>query len=130
MSDKVLIAVVDDSASLREATKSLLKALGFTAETFSSAEEFLNSDRVRVTACLIADVQMPGMSGVDLHRQLVRSGNHIPTILITAYPDERVRLRALQDGVACYLAKPVKEDDLLDCIRSGLGNPGANAKGP
>ncbi|HUN95913.1 MAG TPA: response regulator [Bradyrhizobium sp.] len=130
MPNDVLIAIVDDGEPLREAMQSLLKALGFAVETFASAEEFLKFDRLRKVACLIADVQMPGMSGPELHRQLVASGNPIPTILMTAYPDDRVRTRALQDGVACYLIKPVKEDHLLACIRSSLGPSAATGQVP
>jgi FixJ family two-component response regulator len=130
MPDRLLLAIVDDSESLREALQSLLKALGFDTETFPSAEDFLASGNLRATACLIADVQMPGMSGPELHRQLVASGNPIPTILITAYPDERTRSRALQDGVTCYLIKPVREDDLLACIRATLGQSAGNGNAP
>jgi len=130
MPNDVLIAIVDDGEPLREAMQSLLKALGFAVETFASAEEFLKFDRLRKVACLIADVQMPGMSGPELHRQLVAFGNPIPTILMTAYPDARARTRALQDGVACYLIKPVKEDDLVACIRSSLGPSAGSGRLP
>jgi FixJ family two-component response regulator len=130
MPDRVLIAVVDDSESLREAMQSLLKALGFSAESFPSAEDFLKSGKLQATSCLIADVQMPGISGVELHRRLISAGNPIPTILITAYPDERVRSRALQDGVRYYLIKPVRENDLLSCIQSCLGGAAGNLKAP
>src|SRR5215467_501710 len=114
------ISVVDDDESMREAMRGLMKSLGYTAQTFASAEEFLDSRQVPRTSCLIADVQMRGMTGLELHRHLVASGKTIPTILITAYPDERVRERALQDGVVCYLSKPFDENDLLACIRSSL----------
>jgi FixJ family two-component response regulator len=105
---------------MREAMRGLMKAVGYTAQTFASAEEFLNSSQVRRTSCLIADVQMHGMTGLELHRHLVASGKTIPTILITAYPDDTVRRRALEDGVVCYLGKPFDENDLLACIRSSL----------
>ena len=114
------ISVVDDDASMREAIRGLMKSLGYTAEAFGSAEEFLSSREVPRTSCLIADVQMPGMTGLELHRHLVASGKPVPTILITAYPDDRVRQRALEDGVVCYLSKPFDETDLLACIRSSL----------
>ena len=117
---KTPISVVDDDESMREAIKGLMKSLGFTAEAFSSAEEFLKSRKVPRTSCLIADVQMPGMTGPELHRQLLAAGNPIPTILITAYPDNRARERAFGDGVVCYLSKPFDESDLLACIRSSL----------
>jgi FixJ family two-component response regulator len=113
-----LISVVDDDESMREAVRGLMKSLGYTAEVFASAEEFLNSRQLRRTSCLIADVHMPGMTGLDLHRHLVASGKIIPTILITAYPDDSVRERALGDGVVCYLSKPFDENDLLTCIHS------------
>ena len=121
---KPVISIVDDDESVREATKGLMKAFGFVAEAFPGAEDFLKSDRLRETACLIADVQMPGMSGLELHSRLAASGKPIPTILITAYPDERVRERALRAGVICYLIKPFNEDELLDCIRSALEERG------
>jgi FixJ family two-component response regulator len=117
---KTLISVVDDDESMREAMRGLMKSLGYTAEAFASAEEFLNSRQVPHTSCLIADVHMPGMTGLELHHRLVASGKTIPTILITAYPDDDVRQRALGDGVVCYLSKPFDENDLLACIRSSL----------
>ena len=117
---KPLISVVDDDESMREAMRGLMRSLGYTAQTFASAEEFLNSCQVPRTSCLIADVQMRGMTGLQLHRHLVASGKTIPTILITAYPNETVRKRALEDGVVCYLSKPFDENDLLACIRSSL----------
>jgi len=117
---KLLISIVDDDESVREAAKGLMKSLGYAAETFPSAEDFLQSQQVPRTACLIADVNMPGMSGLDLHRHLSTSGKRIPTILITAYPDNGVRDRALNAGVICYLSKPFDEGDLLSCIHSAL----------
>ena len=117
---KPLISVVDDDESMREAVRGLMKSLGYMAATFASAEEFLNSRQVPRTSCLIADVQMPGMTGLDLHRHLVASGKTIPTILITAYPDDNMRLSALKDGVVGYLSKPFDENDLLACIHSSL----------
>ena len=119
---KPLISIVDDDESMREALKGLMRSLGYTAEAFASAAEFLNSRRVPRTSCLIADVMMPGMTGVELHRHLVTSGKTIPTILITAHPDDSVRERALADGVIGYLSKPFSEHDLLACIRSSLAN--------
>jgi FixJ family two-component response regulator len=115
-----VIAVVDDDESVREALAGLMKSLGYRAMVFPSAEDFLNSEGRRSAACLIVDVQMPGMTGPELHDRLTTSGHPIPTILITAYPDERVRARALQAGVMCYLTKPFGESDLLACLRSAL----------
>ncbi len=120
LANKPVISIVDDDESVREATKGLMKAVGFIAEAFPGAEDFLRSGRRHDTSCLIADVQMPGMSGLELHSRLAASGKPIPTILITAYPDERVRERALRAGVICYLTKPFNEDELLGCIRSAL----------
>ena len=118
----IVIAVVDDDESVREALTGLMKSLGYGAAAFQSAEEFLNSSQRRGAACLISDVQMPGMTGLELHDRLVASGEPIPTILITAYPDETARTRAARAGVSCYLTKPFREDDLLNCIRSVLNS--------
>ena len=117
---KPQISVVDDDESMREAIRGLMRSLGYKAQAFRSAEEFLTSRQVPHTSCLIADVQMPGMTGLELHRHLVALGKTIPTILITAYPDDSVRERALGDGVVGYLSKPFDENDLLACIRSSL----------
>ena len=117
---KPQISVVDDDESMREAIRGLMRSLGYKAQAFRSAEEFLTSRQVLHTSCLIADVQMPGMTGLELHRHLVALGKTIPTILITAYPDDSVRERALGDGVVGYLSKPFDENDLLACIRSSL----------
>ena len=123
-----VIAIVDDDHSVREALTSLVRSLGYVASAFESAEDLLKSKRCRVS-CVIADVQMPGMTGIELYNRLVTSGQPIPTILITAFPDERARERALQAGVVCYLTKPFSEDDLLACIRSILGRREAGGKG-
>ena len=105
---------------MREAIKGLMKSVGYRAEAAASAEEFLRSRHLGRTSCLIADVQMPGMTGLELHRRLSASGRIIPTVLITAYPDDGVRERALAAGVIGYLSKPFDENDLLACIRSAL----------
>jgi len=97
-----------------------MTALGYTVEAFSSAADFLASPILPATGCLVTDVQMPGMSGVELHRHLVDSGHVIPTILVTAYPDDITRNRALKDGVVCYLSKPVDDEHLERCLRSAL----------
>lgn len=120
MSANLLIAVVDDDDSAREAAVSLVRALGFAASGFRSAAEFLGSGEMARTACLITDVRMPGMGGLDLHRHLVASGLLIPTVLVTAFPDETTRARALKAGVGSYLAKPFEPDELLGCIRSAF----------
>ena len=117
---RYLIAVVDDDEPFREAMTSLMRSLGFEVEAFSSAEAFLESPRLGSTSCLIADVHMPTMTGMDLHQQLVAAGRTIPVILITAYPDDNVRARALAAGVICYLSKTFDDDALLGFVRSAL----------
>ena len=117
---KPLIAIVDDDESMRETMKDLLDSAGFSAVTFTSAESFLKSKRARTVSCLITDMRMPGMTGLELHRQLVASGTSIPTVLITAYPEEHTREQALEEKVICYLAKPFPADELLACIRSAI----------
>jgi FixJ family two-component response regulator len=119
-----LIAIVDDDESVREAIKDLMRSMGLAVEAFACGEDFLRSPHLSRTACLVADVNMPGMSGLDLHRQLSARNKSIPTILITAYPNDGVRARALSGGVICYLAKPFGEDDLINCIRSALADAG------
>ena len=128
--DKPLIAVVDDDAAMLEALQGLMRSLGFAAEAFASGQAFLSSPHLGRTACLIADVHMPGMSGLDLHDQLVASGQRIPTILITAYPNDQARARALGAGVVCYLVKPFGEGDLLRCLRSILGRGAEDGAAP
>jgi len=120
-----MIAVVDDDESIREAVTSLLKSLGYAALAFERAEEFLNSEHRRAVACLVADVQMPGMTGPELYARLAAADEPIPTILITAYPDVVVRARALQNGVKGYLTKPFRDEDLLASIRSALDSDAA-----
>ena len=115
-----MISIVDDDESVREATVGLMRALGFSAQTFPCAEDFLKSNRVHDTSCLIADVQMPGMTGLELYSCLRASGTPIPTVLITAHPNDTVRTRALTAGVVGYLTKPFTEADLLRCIETAL----------
>ena len=117
---KPLISIIDDDESMREAIKGLVKSLGYRVEAAASAQEFLSSPHVCRTSCLITDMQMPGMTGLELYQRLSTSGKSIPTILITAYPDDGVRERARSAGVIGYLSKPFDENDLLACIRSAL----------
>jgi FixJ family two-component response regulator len=126
MAKKPVISIVDDDETARESTKDLIKAMGFLAKAFQSAEDFLTSNHLHNTSCLIADMRMPGMTGLELHGHLVGSGTCIPTILITAFPHVRDRARALQSGVICYLTKPFSDEELLVCVRSALesGEPG------
>jgi FixJ family two-component response regulator len=116
------ISIVDDDASVRAATARLLRSMGFSAQTFASAKEFLSSAQLHETACLIADVEMPGMSGVELQDHLIATGHTIPTIFITAFPDERVRDRALNAGAIDFLSKPFDESRLLECVEQALMN--------
>lgn len=115
-----LIAIVEDNQPFRESMQKLIALLGYAAESFPSAASFLASPFVAKTACLVADVNMPGMTGPELHRHLRDAGYRIPTILVTAYPDEVVRDRALKDGVVCYLSKPVDDDHLERCLGSAV----------
>ena len=120
MLNRTLISIVDDDQPFRESMRKLVTLSGYTVEAFPSAADFLASRLLPETACLVADVHMPGMTGVELHGHLVNLGYAIPTILVTAYPDEVVRVRALKDGVVCYLSKPLDDEDLEQCLRSAL----------
>jgi FixJ family two-component response regulator len=115
-----VIAIVDDDHSVREALTSLVRSLGYAAIAFERAEDLLKSRRRRRIALVIADVQMPGMTGLELYDRLSTSAKPIPTVLITAYPDDGARERALSAGVMGYLSKPFDEEDLLGCVRSAL----------
>jgi FixJ family two-component response regulator len=120
-----LVSVVEDDQFFRESMKRLMRSLGYRVETFPSAADFLASPLLVETACLIADVHMPATTGLELHNRLVEMGYAIPTILVTAYPDDDVRARALNNGVVCYLRKPIDEKHLMRCLRAALhsGDP-------
>jgi len=118
--DAPMISIIDDDPSVREATDGLVRSLGYQAVTFASAEDFLQSDRVDETACLITDVQMPGLSGVELQRVLVARGNHTPMIFITAFMEEKTRRRALDAGAIGFLGKPFDEARLIEYIETAL----------
>ena len=120
MSKTLFVSIVEDDQFFRESMGRLMKSLGYTVEAFSSAPDFLASPRLSETACLIADVHMPAMTGVELYRRLIDAGHAIPTILVTAYPNDADRERALDDGVVCYLSKPVDEERLIRCLQSAL----------
>jgi FixJ family two-component response regulator len=107
MRSMALISIVDDDESTRESTKGLVRSFGYQAATFASTEEFLQSDSVDRTACLITDVQMPGLSGIDLQRGLIARGVQMPTIFITAFPEAETRARAIKAGALGYLSKPL-----------------------
>jgi FixJ family two-component response regulator len=118
MSSLPLIAVVDNDYSVRESLQGLIRSVGFAAEVFASAEEFLKSDHLHDTHCLILDVRMPGMNGLELQRHLAASHCEIPVIFITAHGDAAARSQALKDGAVEYLFKPFSEDALLNAIRA------------
>jgi FixJ family two-component response regulator len=118
--DASLIAVVDDDRFVRESLERLLGSLGYVVEAFGSAAQYLASGRPARTACLIADIHMPEMTGLELHAQLLASGHNVPTILITAYPDAAAKADALNDGAVGYLAKPFREGELIAAVRSAL----------
>ncbi|PYJ14463.1 MAG: two-component system response regulator [Verrucomicrobia bacterium] len=120
MANSPLISVVDDDDSVRESLGGLIRSVGFAVKVFASAEEFLNSDHLRNTHCLILDVRMPGMNGLELQRQLAASDRKIPVIFITAHGDEEVRSRALNGGAVDYLLKPFSEEALLNAIDAAL----------
>ncbi|HWX26302.1 MAG TPA: response regulator [Steroidobacteraceae bacterium] len=120
MTKKLLVSIVEDDRFFRESMERLMRSLGYITEAFASAADFLSSPRLAETACLIADVHMPEMTGVALHRHLVRAGHAIPTILVTAYPTDVERAGALNDGIVCYLRKPVDEQHLKRCLRAAL----------
>ena len=118
------ISIVDDDASIREALKSLMRSVRFDVEAFASAEEFLASERLNDTTCLILDVTLPGMSGFELQRHLNTEGRDIPIVFITAHFDEASRQRALNGGAVDFLSKPVRRDILFGAIQSAT-EPGA-----
>jgi FixJ family two-component response regulator len=117
-----MISIIDDDVSMRNATRRLVKSLGLNADTFASAEEFLESDRVNDTACVITDMQMPGLSGAELQRLLIAQGVNTPIIFITAFPEESLRRRALDAGAVGFLSKPFDEGRLINCLKTALGS--------
>ena len=118
--EKTLVCVVDDDFLARESTARLLRSFKFNVKALASAEEFLNSDCVAEPACLILDVRMPGMSGLELQRQLAVSNSDLPIIFITAHEDEDQRRQALEAGAVAFLYKPLFEEALLDAIDTAL----------
>jgi FixJ family two-component response regulator len=120
MMKKVLVSVVDDDRFCRESMCRLMRSLGHTVDIFASAAEFLASPRLAETGCLITDIHMPAMTGLELYRRLIDTGQAIPTILVTAFPNDVDRARALGGGVKGYLRKPVDEAQLAQCVREAL----------
>ena len=115
-----MISIVDDDDSVRTALKSLIDSVGFRAEVFGSGEEFLKSPCLAQTDCLIADVRMPGMSGLELQERLHAAGSHVPIVFISAHDDNEARARGLRGGAIAFLQKPFSEDSLLGAISVGL----------
>jgi FixJ family two-component response regulator len=115
-----LISIVDDDDALRNSLDDLIRSIGFQTQGFRSAEEFLSSNQVRDAACLILDVRMPGMSGLDLQRQIVAGNWRIPIIFITSHVDDVARQRALDAGAVAFLYKPFREEELLNAIDAVL----------
>ena len=120
MSTLSVISVIDDDASVRAATNNLLSSHGYIVRTFVSAEDFLQSAHPDDSSCVVADVQMPGMSGLDLLTHVRTRGNDVPFIFISAFPDESIRARALKVGAVCFLAKPFAGPVLIGCIETAL----------
>jgi FixJ family two-component response regulator len=116
------VAIVDDDESIRAALQGFMKEAGLPAQSFSSAEEFLGSGDLNQIGCLVADIRMPGMSGLELQTRLNADRRRIPTIFITAHGDESMRMQALRAGAVEFLAKPFDEEVLLDCVRAAMEN--------
>jgi FixJ family two-component response regulator len=115
-----LVAIVDDDESVRSALKGLMKSVGLHAQTFESAEDFLNSGLIHQTACLIADIRMPGMSGLELQEKLNAEDCRVPTVFVTAHGDAHMRLQAMRAGAVEFLRKPFDNEALLESIRAAL----------
>ena len=120
MSEPARVFVVDDDQGMRDSLRFLLEAAGFAVETYASGPAFLEAGGAEKSGCLVTDVRMPDMNGLELHGKLMATGHQIPTIFVTAFPDRRVRDRALRAGGICFLSKPFARDDLLGCIQSAL----------
>jgi FixJ family two-component response regulator len=116
----LLVSIVDDDESVRTAVGKMVESFGFRVSVFRSPAEFLGSGRMRDSACLLLDLQMPGMSGLELHNRLTESGHRIPTIFVTAFTDGFRRDQAMRSGAVAYLAKPFDRNDLLACIHAAL----------
>ena len=115
-----VIAIVDDDESFRHATISFIRSLGYSAAAFPSADAFLNSNAVKNTDCLITDVQMPGMSGVELQSYLIAQGHRVPVIFVTAFPEMEARGHALSAGAIGFLGKPFGDENLISCLNKAL----------
>jgi FixJ family two-component response regulator len=125
--DVPVISIIDDDESIRTGTMSLVRSLGFAAHAFPSARAFLRSEQLSETLCLISDIQMPEMSGIELHDALRARGHDIPMIFITAFPNEKVRAQALARGAVCFLNKPFDGETLSRCLDVALKNNGGES---
>ena len=131
-----VIAIVDDNDPFRHATASFIRSLGYAVLQFASAEAFLKSNRLDDTDCLISDVQMPGMNGIELQGKLIAQGHHFPIIFVTAFPEMKARAQALASGAIGFLAKPFSDEILISCLNKALGakqhlaSPGFDPIGP
>ena len=123
MSTLPLISIVDDDKSVREATADLVESHGYATAAFASGEELLQSEQLRTTSCVVTDVRMTGLSGVDLQRRLADVVPHVPVIFLTAFPEEHLRAAALDGGAHGFFTKPVRESSLIPCIESALRTP-------
>jgi len=121
-----VISVVDDDESVRKSTRLLIESFGFRAATLESAQRFLSSDKLLDSSCLVVDVQMPGMNGLQLQSELAVAGRRVPIIFITAYDDTESRRRAMQAGAVAFLPKPFTDEQLLQTIHSALGHEKGN----
>jgi FixJ family two-component response regulator len=119
-----VIAIVDDNDSFRRATMSFIRSLGYAVVQFASAEAFLKSDRLHETDCLISDVHMPGMNGVELQGKLIAQGYHLPIIFVTAFPEIKARAQAFAAGAIGFLAKPFNDEMLIACLNKAIGAKG------
>ena len=115
-----VIAIVDDDESFRQATIGFIRSLGYSAAAFPSADAFLNSNAVENTDCLITDVQMPGMSGIELQNYLIAQGHRVPVIFVTAFPETKARGQALRAGAIGFLGKPFGDENLVSCLNKAL----------
>lgn len=120
MAKSHVISIIDDDPSVREATQSLIRSLGYDAQVFASAEEYLQSDRLDASSCLITDLHMPGMSGSDLQDRLIADGYQIPIIFVTAYYEDRIRDRVMDAGAFGFLRKPFNDESLIACLDRAL----------
>ena len=120
MQDEHHISIVDDDESVREAAVNLFRSMGLPAAAYCSAEEFLASGMIERTSCLVLDVHMPGMGGLNLQSHLESIGRHIPIVFVTAFTEDAARAKAMAAGAICFLAKPFREGELLDGVRSAL----------